>query len=155
MENLENDVKKPEILSDEQLKEVAGGKISGETYETGLTYSREEGVEVLNYRGSNAFVDGHESVALDSYYSYVVTRAVDVGIDLCNLSGYRGVDGRRNKAARLSDELTDLYSVAYLNHGGSGCAEVLRHREEDFLRGFHLNSRHVRCVLVMRNVGVT
>ena len=25
MENLENDVKKPEILSDEQLKEVAGG----------------------------------------------------------------------------------------------------------------------------------
>ena len=30
MENLENDVKKPEILSDEQLKEVAGGKISGE-----------------------------------------------------------------------------------------------------------------------------
>ena len=28
MENLENDVKKPEILSDEQLKEVAGGKIT-------------------------------------------------------------------------------------------------------------------------------
>ena len=26
MENLENDVKKPEILSDEQLKEVTGGK---------------------------------------------------------------------------------------------------------------------------------
>ena len=25
MENLENDVKKPEILSDEQLKEVTGG----------------------------------------------------------------------------------------------------------------------------------
>ena len=32
MENLENDVKKPEILSDEQLKEVAGGKISGEPF---------------------------------------------------------------------------------------------------------------------------
>ena len=28
MENLENDVKKAEILSDEQLKDVAGGKIT-------------------------------------------------------------------------------------------------------------------------------
>ena len=139
-----------------RIKLYRGGEAcAAKTYETGLAYCREEGVEILNYGGSDALVDGHESVALNSYYGNVVACAVDVGIELYNLTGNGGVDGRGHEAARLSDKLTDLYFVTDLNHGGGRRAEMLRHREENFLRGFHLHGLHVRSVLVVRNVGVT
>ena len=72
MENLENDVKKPEILSDEQLKEVTGG---GDPFAEALAAMRKiecEGIEnkaaceSLSYCLWKKFTVAHTAVAHDS-----------------------------------------------------------------------------------------
>ncbi len=72
MENLENDVKKPEILSDEQLKEVTGG---GDPFAEALKDMRKiecEGItkkdacESLSYCLWKQFTVVHTAVAHDS-----------------------------------------------------------------------------------------
>ena len=72
MENLENDVKKPEILSDEQLKEVTGG---GDPFAEALRDMRKkecEGItkkdvcESLSYCFWKRFTVVHTAVAHDS-----------------------------------------------------------------------------------------
>ena len=71
-----------------------GEACSAKTYYTTLADSRKEGVKICYLGSSDVLAYGHKSVTLDSYSRYFSTCGGGEGLDLGDLTGHGGIDGR-------------------------------------------------------------
>ena len=73
-------------------------------------------------------------VVFDDHAQDLGAEGVGAGLHSHDGAGDRGVDGRRNGSLRISDLLSQINMVAYLDNGLAGLADVHGHGQ-DHLRG--------------------
>ena len=125
---------------------------AAEAYQPRLAHGGDQLGEALDVRRLDVRRDALLAVALDEDRVYAVAARHDDLVDLLDLAGHRGVDGRADEGLAARDDLTDVDGIADLDQRHARRADVLGHGQGDHRRHGQLDARRVGGVLVMRSV---